>query len=48
MVRDWCDVYEIEPAAHVVCPDCEERSAELDNVYAVAEWVAKHQTECQA
>jgi hypothetical protein len=48
VVRDWFDVYEVEPAAVVICPDCEQRSPELNNVYALARWTVQHQAECQA
>lgn len=47
-VRDWFDVYEVEPAAVVICPDCEQRSPELDNVYALAQWAGQRSGECPA
>jgi hypothetical protein len=42
VVRDWHDIYCLDPAAAIECPDCEQRSAELDNLYALARWVADH------
>lgn len=47
-VRNWYDVYEVQPAAQVVCPDCEERSPELDNVYALVRWTSDHTRRCPA
>lgn len=47
-LRDWYDIFTVDPATVVECPDCEERSPELDNVYALARWTVEHETQCPA
>jgi hypothetical protein len=44
----WYDMYKVEPAGVVICPDCDQRSPELDNVYALARWASEHYTKCPA
>jgi hypothetical protein len=46
-VYDWYDIYMFEPTV-VECPDCEQRSPEMENVYALARWTVDHANGCKA
>ena len=49
MVLEWFDVFVFDnPAPTITCPDCDEQSPELADVWAAVRWADTHQRECAA
>jgi hypothetical protein len=47
LVKDWWDGFTFASAdAEIWCPDCDEASPELANIYEAAQWVEQHLKEC--
>jgi hypothetical protein len=47
-VLPWFDVFAFDDAPTITCPDCDEQSPELPDVWAAVRWADKHQRECPA
>ena len=45
-VMDWFDIFIFDSATTITCPDCDQISPELPDVWAAAQWTDKHQKEC--
>lgn len=48
VVLSWFDVYAFDDAPTITCPDCDQRSPALRDVWAAAQWADGHQRECAA
>jgi len=45
VVPDWWDIFTLHENM-AECPDCDQRSPEMRDVFALAQWVEQHITDC--
>ena len=49
VVLDWFDVFVFDrPEPTITCPDCDQISPELRDVWEAVKWADQHPTECPA
>lgn len=48
LVLPWFDVFVFDDAPEITCPDCDERSPALPDVWAAVRWADAHQRRCPA
>lgn len=47
-VLSWFDVFTFDDTPTITCPDCDEVSPELRDVWAAVQWADNHQRKCSA
>lgn len=47
-VLSWFDLYVFDDPPAVTCPDCDQSSPALRDVWAAVRWADTHQRECRA
>lgn len=48
VARPWFDVFTFDDPPTITCPDCDQQSPALADVWAAMKWVFTHYQECAA